>query len=77
MAAVGVAAAQEESDIWEDAEVLRFIQTCHHSKGLSAREKDRVYRRARGYRWIGSSLFKAMEGLAGSASSLKSDAAGT
>ena len=62
MAARAAAPPREEKDIWGDKEVLHFIQTHRHSKGLSAQERDRVYRRARGYRWLGSILFKVMEG---------------
>ena len=42
--------------------MLHFIQTHQHIKGLTAQERDRIYRSARGYRWLGSSLFKLMEG---------------
>ena len=63
MAAPGATASpKEDKDIWEDKEVLHFIQTHQHIKGLTAQERDQIYRRARGYRWLGSSLFKLMEG---------------
>ena len=58
----GQAPSREEKDIWADEEVLHFIQTHQHTKGLTAQERDRIYRRARGYRWLGSSLFKLQEG---------------
>ena len=50
--------AEEEKDIWRDAAVLRFIQTHKHGSGQSAKERDRVYRRAKAYRWMGDSVFK-------------------
>ena len=53
---------REEKDIWGDGEVLHFVQKHQHTKGLTAQERDRIYRRARGYRWLGSSLFKLVEG---------------
>ena len=63
MAAVGVMAPiREEKDIWGDGEVLHFIQTHQHTKGLTAQERDNIYRGAQGYRWLGSSLFKLQEG---------------
>ena len=63
MAARGVASPlSEEKDIWVDKEVLYFIHTHQHSKGLTAQERDWIYKRARGYRWLGSNLFKLMEG---------------
>ena len=52
--------AEEERDIWGDEAVLRFIQTHKHGKGQSAQERDRVYRRAKAYRWMGSSVLKHM-----------------
>ena len=41
---------------------MHFIQTHQHTKGLTAQERDRIYKRARGYRWLGCSLFKLQEG---------------
>ena len=38
------------------------VQMHQHTKGLTAQERDRISRRARGYRWLGSILFKLMEG---------------
>ena len=54
----GLALSLGKKDIWADKEVLHFIQTHQHTKGLTAQERDRIYRRARGYRWLGSSLLK-------------------
>ena len=51
---------EEETDIWDDIEVLRFIQTHKYGGGLSAKERDRIYRRARGYRWMGESVYKLL-----------------
>ena len=46
----GKSAAEEERDIWGDDAVLHFTQTHKHGKGQSAKERDRVYRRAKAYR---------------------------
>ena len=63
MAALGVMApSREEKDIWGDGEVLQFIKTHQHTKGLTAQERDRIFRRARRYRWLGNNLFKLQEG---------------
>ena len=53
-------AGEEEKDIWSDVEVLRFLQTYKYGDGLSAKERDRIYRRAKGYRWMGDSVFKRL-----------------
>ena len=58
----GTELAEEEKDIWRDEAVLRFIQTHKHGSGQSARERDRVYRRAKSYRWMGDSVFRQMTG---------------
>ena len=42
--------------------VLRFIQTHQYGNGLSAKERDRIYKRAKAYRWMGSSVFKQLPG---------------
>ena len=55
-------AAKEERDIWRDEAVLRFIQTDKHGTGQSAKERDRVYRRAKAYRWMGDNVFKQLPG---------------
>ena len=41
--------AEGEKDIWSDVEVLRFLQTHQYGGGLSARERDRIYRREKSY----------------------------
>ena len=58
----GTCAAEEERDIWRDEAVLRFIQTHKHGRGQSARERDRVHRRAKAYRWMGDDVFKQLPG---------------
>ena len=52
----------EEKEIWEDIEVLRFLQTHQYGNGLSAFNKDRIYRRAKSYRWMGNNLFRLQNG---------------
>ena len=52
----------EEKDIWSDVEVLRFIQTYQYGVGLSAKERDRVYKRAKAYRWLGDGVMKLLPG---------------
>ena len=53
---------EEAKEISEDVEVLRILQTHKYSCGLGAKERDWVYRRAQGYRWMSNNLFKKMEG---------------
>ena len=53
--------ARELDSTLGDKEVLHFFQTHQHNKGLTAQERDRICKRAGGYRWMGSSLFKLME----------------
>ena len=54
--------ADGEKDIWSDVEVLRFLQTHQYGGGLSARERDRIYRRAKLYRWMADNVFKLLAG---------------
>ena len=54
--------ADGEKDIWSDVEVLRFLQTHQYGGGLSARERDRIYRRAKSYRWMADNVFKLLAG---------------
>ena len=42
--------------------MLRFIQTHKHGTCQNAKERDRVYRRAKAYRWMGDSVFKHLPG---------------
>ena len=57
-AADSTAPKEGEKDIWHDEEVLRFLQTYKYGIGLSAKERDRVYRRARAYRWMADGVMK-------------------
>ena len=41
---------EEVEDIRNDVEVLRFLQTYKYGVGLCAKERDRIYRRAKAYR---------------------------
>ena len=52
MVGVALAPTEEERDIWQDATVLRFLQTHKYESGRSAKERDRIYRRAKAYRWM-------------------------
>ena len=54
--------ADKEVDIWHDVEVLRFLQTHQYSQGMSAKSRDRFYRRAKAYRWMADSVFKILVG---------------
>ena len=57
--AVSASTAMEgEKDIWRDEEVLKFLQTHKYGIGLSARGRDRIYRRARAYRWMADGVMK-------------------
>ena len=46
---------KKEKDIWEDKEVLHFIQTHLHIKGLTAQERDRKFVQTHEGRSIASS----------------------
>ena len=54
--------AEKEKDIWEDGEVLHFLKTHQYTQGVSAKARDRVYRRAKAYRWMADSIFKILAG---------------
>lgn len=58
--ATSLLADATERDLWEDAQVLHSLHTHIHDSSLSARTRDRIYKRARSYRWMGSDLFKVM-----------------
>ena len=58
----GAPSADEERDIWMDEALLLFIQTHKHGKGQSAKERDRIYRRAKAYRWMGDNVLKQLPG---------------
>ena len=40
---------KEGKKMWDDVEVLRLLRTHKYSNGLSAKTRDRIFRRARGY----------------------------
>ena len=46
-----------QSEIWDDLPVLHFLKT-HQYLTLSPLEKDHVYRRARGFRWLAHQIYK-------------------
>ena len=48
-------------DIWEDTQVLMFLQTHKYGLSLSALSKDKIYWRARSHRWMGSDLFRLQQ----------------
>ena len=47
MAGIAPAVVEVEKDIWQDAAALRFLQTHKYESGRSAKERDRVYKRAK------------------------------
>ena len=49
-----------QTEIWDDLPVLHFLKT-HQYLALSPLEKDRVYRRARGFRWLAHQLYKIQQ----------------
>ena len=53
---------EEEKDIWNDVEVLRFLQTHPYGGGVNAKERDRIYRRAKSYRWMADGVPKILPG---------------
>ena len=52
---------EEERDVWHDADVLYFIQTHKYHVGQSAKMRDRIYRRAKSYRWMGDGVMKVLQ----------------
>ena len=50
-----------EKDIWTDVEVLRFLQTRKYGNDFGGKERDRIYRRAKGCRWMGDGVFKMLQ----------------
>ena len=52
---------EEEKDIRDDVEVLRFLQTHKYGNGLIAKMQYHIYRRAKNYRWIGEKMFKMLQ----------------
>ena len=49
-----------EKDIWTDMEVLRFLQTQKYGNDFSAKERDCIYRRAKGCQRMGDGVFKML-----------------
>ena len=47
-------------EIWEDESVLHLLKTHKYQEELSPLNKDRVYRRAKGFRWLSHNLYKSM-----------------
>ena len=62
MVGVAPAATEEERDIWQDAAVLRFLQTHKYESGRSAKERDRIYKKAKVYRWMEENVLKLLPG---------------
>ena len=63
-AAPSTDAVDEERDIWDEAEVLHFILTHKYHDGLSVKTRDRIYRRAKSYRWMGDGVMRLLTGRA-------------
>ena len=49
---------QTQMDIWEDQPVLHFLRTHQYESNLTPLNKDRVYRRAKGFRWLSHNIYK-------------------
>ena len=49
-------------DIWLDNAVIDFLKTHLYATNASAMEKDGVYRRAKGFRWLAHNLYKLQVG---------------
>ena len=49
-------------EIWEDQPVLHFLRTHLYLPELCALDKDRVYRRSKGFRWLAHNLYKLQQG---------------
>ena len=47
-----------QAEIWEDLLVLQFLKTHKYTTGLTPLTKDRVYRRAKSFRWMAHNLYK-------------------
>ena len=47
-----------QKEIWDDEPVLHFLKTHRYLDELTHLEKDRVYRRAQGFRWLAKYLYK-------------------
>ena len=60
MANTEQAPPEEEKHIWQDIPVLIFLQTHKYAKGLSVKARDRIYRRAKAYRWMADGVYKLL-----------------
>ena len=49
-------------DIWLDEAVIDFLKTHLYATNANALEKDRVYKRAKGFRWLAHNLYKLQVG---------------
>ena len=49
---------QTQMDIWEDQPVLHFLRTHQYETNLTPLSKDRVHRRAKGFRWLSFNIYK-------------------
>ena len=47
-----------QADIWEDLPVIHFLKTHQYRKDLTPLDKDRLYRRAKEFRWLAHNLYK-------------------
>ena len=47
-----------QMDVWEDTTLLHFLKTLTYLSGFSVLEKVRVYKRAKGLRWLAHNLYK-------------------
>ena len=50
-----------QSDTWEDTPVLHFLRTHQYQEDQTALNKDRIYRRAKVFRWLSHILYKLHE----------------
>ena len=47
-----------QKEIWEDEPVLMLLKIHKYQQELTPLGKDRVYRRAKGFRWLSHNLYK-------------------
>lgn len=51
----------QDNDIWQDSPVLEYLQASRrHSPGITAKERDRIWHRSKGYRFDNGVLYKRM-----------------
>ena len=58
MATEAIDITQTQVDIWEDEPVIHFLRTHQYKSDLTPLTKDRVYRRAKGFRWLAHNIYK-------------------